>query len=229
MGSRAASAYGATARDIDVDACSTCNLFWFDSGEIVALTPDAVLALFRLVGEAGAPGHALAAAMACPRCRRSLGFTHDVTGTTRFTYWRCAQGHGQLITFSQFLAAKHMIRPPSPAELVKLKATLRQINCSQCGAPIDLQSSSACSHCGSAVMLIDPQGVIDALQDLQNGPHSTASESAKTRAAMTDAQVDALFDLERMRKGPAEENRRDLLAIGASAIGAVLATLFAGR
>ena len=46
MVARAASAYGATARDIDVDACSTCNLFWFDSGEIIALTPDAVLALF---------------------------------------------------------------------------------------------------------------------------------------------------------------------------------------
>jgi len=232
MTPRAAPAFGAIPHPVEVDSCTTCNLFWFDRAESMVLTPDAVLALFRLIGSAGPPRSPLANGLACPRCRHSLAFTHDLQRQTRFTYWRCPGGDGQLITFGQFLAAKNLVRPPSAAELARLKATVRQVNCSQCGAPIDLASESACGHCGAAIMLIDPDSIAHALQELQNGANAApAMASARlspdaAKAAISDAQLDALFDLERTRE---REGHGDLLAIGAAAIGAVLGGLFASR
>jgi hypothetical protein len=42
------------------------------------------------------------------------------------------------------------------------------------------------------------------------------------RAKLSDAQIDAIFDLKRMRQGEADD---DLVAIGAAAIGALVAGL----
>ena len=155
---------------------------------------------------------------ACPRCHAALAYTHDLQRTTHFTFWRCVRDHGQLMTFNQFLAEKNFIRAPSPAELAKLRATVRQISCSQCGAPIDLARDDACSHCGAPVALIDPEGVAKAVRDL--AATGTAQPSAQeTVTTLGDAQIAALFDLQRWQKA---DDRHDLLAIGAAAIGAVL-------
>lgn len=233
MAAKPTPSFGAVPRDIEVDACTSCNLFWFDRAESMALTPQAVLSLFRLIGEAGAARTPLHDTMTCPRCRHSLAFTHDLQRRTRFTYWRCTSGDGQLITFGQFLAAKDLIRPPSADELARLRATVREVNCSQCGAPIDLAARSACAHCGAAVMLVDPDSIAKALKELEaatpdgGAPPVDAGHAEAARAAMTSAQVDALFDLERARTH--DERGGDLLAIGAQAIGAALGAFFALR
>ena len=213
-------------RPIDVDCCATCNLFWFDKSESMALTPDAVLTLFQFIGRAGPALRALAANFGCPRCRHALTYTHDLARNVRFTYWRCADGDGHLITFGQFLAEKNLIRPPSADELARLRATVRQVTCSQCGAPIDLNHEAACSHCGAAVALIDPEGISKALRELANGGAGTPANAAQDAAkvAMSDAQLNALFDLERMRE---HDGSSDLLAVGAAAIGAMLGNLLA--
>jgi hypothetical protein len=235
MAARPTPSFGAVPRDVEVDACASCNLFWFDRAESMALTPQAVLSLFRLIGEVGAARTALHDTMACPRCRHSLAFTHDIQRRTRFTYWRCTSGDGQLITFGQFLAAKDLIRPPSPAELARLRATVREVNCSQCGAPVDLATRSACAHCGAAIMLVDPDSIAKALRELEtaaaNGgsPPVAAADAEAARTAMTNAQIDALFDLERAREQERDAHRGDLLAIGAHAIGAALGAFFALR
>lgn len=54
-------------------------------------------------------------------------------------------------------------------ELARLRYTVRQISCSQCGAPVDLTAESACPHCGAPITLIDSDGVAKALQDLAAG------------------------------------------------------------
>lgn len=220
MTCRAEDAYGAVPRPIDVGCCAACSLFWFDDYGSIRLTPKAVLSLFQYIGEAGAARNPLASSLACPRCRSALAFTHDLQRNTRFTYWRCPTDHGQLVTFGQFLAEKNFIRTPSAAELARLRDTVRQISCSQCGAPIDLATDSACPHCGAPVALIDADGVAKALHDLAAQTTSAPGSQDATRAALRDAQIDALFDQERLRKH--QDRHDDLVAIGASAIGALI-------
>jgi len=222
MTAQAVEAFGALG-PIEINACAACNLFWFDKSESVRLTPKAVLALFQCIGRSSGARTALASNFNCPRCTVVLAPTQDLQRTTRFTYWRCRNDHGQLITFHQFLREKNFIRAPSPAEFAKLRATVRQIACSQCGAPVNLATDGACSHCGAAVALIDPDGVAKALRELSAGVSSPASADPNAmRTALRDAQVNAIFDLERMRQRDGDD---DLVAIGAAAIGALVAGL----
>src|SRR5208282_4536021 len=190
MAPQVVAAYGAIPRQIEIGACAACSLFWFDESASVALTAQSVLGLFEYLGQAGGAKNALASNLSCPRCHSALLFTHDLQRATRFTYWRCATDHGQLITFGQFLAEKNFIRPLSPDELAKLRANVRQVSCCQCGAPIDLATDSACSHCGAAIAIIDADGVAKALHDLTAGGTSPpAQAAAPTTTAMSDAQI----------------------------------------
>ncbi len=226
MAAQPVEGYGAL-EPIEINACESCNLFWFDKLESVRLTPKSVIGLFQFIGKSGVARRTLAANFNCPRCTLPLAVTHDLQRTTRFTYWRCNKDGGQLITFNQFLRQKNFIRTPTPAELAKLRSTVRQIACSQCGAPVDLATDSACTHCGSPIALIDPDGVTKALQELAAGsavPSSVSPEAMRT--ALSDAQIDAIFELRRM---PRQDVDSDLVAIGAAAIGALLAGFIAGR
>ena len=212
-----------TLRPIEITACAACNLFWFDKAESIRLTPKAVLELFQYIGKAGSARNALATTLNCPLCSAVLALTQDLQRTTRFTYWHCPRDHGRLTTFHQFLREKNFIRAPSPAELAKLRATVRQISCSQCGAPVDLANDSACKHCGAPVTLIDPEGVAKALRDLAAGASSRApTDPEAMRTKLSDAQINAIFDLQRT---PQSEDGDDLVAIGAAAIGALVAGL----
>jgi len=220
MAAQSVEAY-ATLRPIEIESCAACNLVWFDPAESLRLTPRAVLELFRYIGQAGAARTPLAANFRCPRCSRALAHTHDVQRTTPFTYWRCRDNHGRLITFAQFLREKNFIRAPSPSEFARLRDTVRQVQCSQCGAPIDLATDSACTHCGAAVALIDPEGVAKAVQELSARASAAApADPYAVRNAARDAQVEAIFDAERIRERVGSD---DLLAIGATAIGALVA------
>jgi hypothetical protein len=218
-GPMAAQTVEAQGGALQVDACASCSVFWFDTAEDLRLTPKAVIGLFRYIGTAATTHNPLASTLTCPRCRHTLAFTHDVTRTTRFTYWRCQDGHGKLITFTQFLAEKNFLRPPSPDELARLRDSVRQIACSQCGAPIDLRTQSACAHCGAPITLIDPQSVAKALQDLDQRVTPAAPPASAMTSRLSDAQVDALFDAERMAK---RSEHTDLVAVGVAAVGALL-------
>jgi hypothetical protein len=221
-----------TPRPIEIDACSSCCLFWFDAMESLQLTPRAVLGLFQYIGTVKPTARTpLSSNFHCPRCASALAVTQDLQRTTRFTYWRCMRDRGHLITFEQFLREKNFIRSPSPAELAHLRDTIRQISCSQCGASIDLATDSACRHCGAAISLVDPDGIAKAVHDLTTEP--TSASAAMGSAGQTDssirlndAQVNAIFDAARMNDSDRDD---DLLAMGLSAVGAVLAGLLSGR
>jgi hypothetical protein len=218
-----------TLAPIEINACEPCSLFWFDKWESTRLTPKSVIELFQFIGKAGSPRRTLASRFDCPRCAAALALTYDVQRTTRFTYWRCKNDEGQLITFNQFLRQKNFIRTPSPAELARLRSNVRQIACSQCGAPIDLATDSACPHCAAPISLIDPDGVTKALQELSAGasnPSSVAPDAMRT--ALSDAQINAIFELQRM-PSPDSAADADLVAIGAAAIGALVTAFLAVR
>jgi hypothetical protein len=76
-----------------------------------------------------------------------------------------------------------------------------------------------CAHCGAPIALIDADGVAKALHDLVAGGTATPSQAAPTTTALSEVQLNALFDEERIRD---HEGSHDLLAIGAAAIGTLV-------
>ena len=154
---------GHLGRPVAIDLCLTCQAFWFDGYESLQLAPASVLRLFRTIGErAGTAATPLSDTCRCPRCGQRLAVIHDQQRNTRFEYRGCAQRHGRLISFFNFLREKDFVRPLSPAQIDALRKNVASVNCSNCGAPVDLVTGAACTHCGSPLSMLD-LGQADAL------------------------------------------------------------------
>jgi Zn-finger nucleic acid-binding protein len=153
---------------LQVDFCGTCQVFWFDHFESLQLAPAATLGLFRMISDCKAAPRALSEPLACPRCDLRLLLTNDRQRNTAFKYWRCPREHGRLISYFDFLREKDFIHPLSPAQLAELRQNVQTINCSNCGAPIDLMHSSECSHCGTPVSMIDVKQISDVAAQLKD-------------------------------------------------------------
>lgn len=166
---------GALDRSVAVNLCGRCQAFWFDTYESLQLTPGATLELFRTIGDLAAGGRSgIQLGSRCPRCRSLLLLTHDLQRNTPFTYWRCDQGHGRLITFLEFLREKNFIRPLSASQLAELRRNLQSVQCSSCGAPVDLAKATTCAHCGTPLSVLDlnqAERVIAALRQADRVDH----------------------------------------------------------
>jgi hypothetical protein len=149
---------GQLGRTVEVDLCEPCQSLWFDGRENLQLTPGATLTLFRAIGEHVRKPQAYDAELVkCPRCKARLRRTQDLQRATRFEYFRCPNDHGRLTTFFDFLKEKDFIRPLTPMQINELRKNVQIVNCSNCGAPIDLASGSACAHCRSPLSMLDMQ------------------------------------------------------------------------
>jgi hypothetical protein len=147
---------GRLGAPIIIDLCLPCQVLWFDTHESLQLSPGAVLKLFRVIGEqALAPRPQAAHDPLCPRCGIRLVLTHDQQRNTKFQYLRCPWDHGRLIAFVDFLREKDFIRPLSKEQIDELRQSVQTLNCSNCGAPIDLTTQSGCPHCGAALSMLD--------------------------------------------------------------------------
>ena len=147
---------GHSGTSVQIDVCTACQSFWFDARESLALTPGATLSLFRLIGDRVAQKPTTHAdVVRCPRCRARLGLAHDMQRTTRFEYLRCPNGHGRLTSFFNFLREKDFIRPLTPQQIAHLRENLQSVNCSNCGAPVDLSKGATCEHCRSPLSMLD--------------------------------------------------------------------------
>ena len=147
---------GHLGQPVAIDLCHACQAFWFDSYESLQLSSASVLQLFRAIGErASVTARPLSETAACPTCSLRLVPTRDQQRQTRFEYRRCPKRHGKLISFFNFLREKDFIRPISAAQLAELRKSVQSINCSNCGAPIDLAKGKACDHCGSPLSILD--------------------------------------------------------------------------
>jgi DNA-directed RNA polymerase subunit RPC12/RpoP len=153
---------------IAIDGCTACQAFWFDKYESLQLAPASTLKLFSLIGEQkGPPTRRSATTIRCPRCSLRLLDTHDFQRTTPFRYQRCPADHGRFITFFDFLREKGFIRPLSAEQLRELRNNVQTVNCSNCGAPIDLAKGSACPHCASPVSMLDLKQAQEVVKQLQ--------------------------------------------------------------
>lgn len=207
---------------LTVDFCTHCHALWFDAMESLQLTPAATLTLFRTIHAAGTavivpPRNRLP----CPRCDTPLDLTQDVQRTTRFSYHRCRRGHGRYTPFVQFLREKNFIKPVSPAELARLKSLVRVVQCSSCGAPVDLEHDAACRYCRAPVAILDTEAVARTLRELD---HAAAQRAA---VANPGAAAAGVIEAARFERAMAAESRHANLALGIDVIGVGLAVLSA--
>ena len=208
-----------------VDFCANCQVLWFDPMESPLLSPSATLELFRAINDAQRESHStLPQAMMCPRCGTPLALTQDLQHTTRFSYYRCQRGHGRLTPFFQFLREKNFIRPVPPEELERLKSLVRIIRCSSCGAPIDLEKSTACEFCRAPITVLDPEAASRAVHDLTTAP--AAAQPVLDDAARAAAGVLASAEFERaLARDQAQRHNDlavDLVQIGFTALVSLL-------
>lgn len=163
------------------------------------MTPGATLELVASVAEdRSLARQPWTSAPRCPRCSHQLAETHDIQRNTRFTYYRCPQGHGRFITYYQFLRAKNFVRPLSEEEVRELRSRIRQINCANCGAPVNVERNAVCGFCRSPLAIIDPDQVRKTITELKEAadetkgvdatlPVSLAMERLRAERAFADA------------------------------------------
>jgi hypothetical protein len=159
---------GHQGRPVAIDLCAGCQAFWFDKYESLQLAPGSTLRLLKIIGERSTPGPSQFADARCPRCSAALRPTQDMQRNTRFSYFRCPGDHGRFIRFFEFLREKNFIRPLSEEQLDELRHEVQVVNCSNCGAPIDLSAGSACAHCKSPVSMLDmkqPEALLAQLRE----------------------------------------------------------------
>ena len=172
---------------VSIDFCFPCQLIWFDGHEATELSPGAVIEVFKALDAHRAEArNPLTSLLDCPRCTSRLQLTRDLQRTTRFSYFRCPYGHGRLSPFMQFLREKNFIRPLSGAELATLKAKVRSIQCSNCGAPVDLEHETACTYCRTPISILDSDAVARTVSEL-------GTAEARRQSIDVNALADALL------------------------------------
>jgi hypothetical protein len=187
--------------ELELDLCFACHAIWFDQFESAQLTPGSVIDLFKLIHEHNDErARPLADSTRCPRCRERLALTHDIQRTNRISYYRCPAGHGRLTTFFQFLREKNFVRSLTAPEVAQLKANVKQIRCSACGAPVNLEKESACAYCRAPISILDGEAVKRTLEELS---------AAQQRVRRPDpvAVVDGLLEGKRFEQRMARIER----------------------
>ena len=208
---------------VSIDLCLPCQVFWFDTQESLRLSPGAVLMLFRIIGERALEARPAATSKpACPRCHVRLFPTHDRQRNTPFQYLRCPKDHGRLISFIEFLREKDFIRPLSAQQIADLRKSVPIVNCSNCGAPIDLAKSSACGHCGSPLSMLDLKQAGELVAALREADRTDRpiDPTLPLRLERARREVEASFaSFERGESWFGDVTRGGLVGAGLSALG----------
>ncbi|HCL85762.1 MAG TPA: hypothetical protein DIC45_04500 [Comamonadaceae bacterium] len=200
--------------DLVLDVCFACQGLWFDPQENTRLAPASVLALFQLLherrGEASRP---VAERLGCPRCRQTLVRGYDMAQSGRYVTYRCAQRHGRFGTFGAFMVEKGFVRHLTSLEIEALAQRLGTIACTACGGTVDIRRDHACPWCRSALSLLDPQAVQQALSRYGQAA-SNAAPAGAGQAGSPEQLADALIALERNRSREERERQRQRLEGG---------------
>ena len=191
---------------VEIDVCSPCHVIWFDDLESASLSPGSVIELFKRIHNAGDDSRNLVKIQVdCPRCEAPLKSTSDIVKGGRFSYSRCENGHGRLISFVQFLREKNFIRSLQAHEISALSVKVKQIRCSSCGGPISLENDNACTHCGAAISVLDEAAVEKALVALQAKEiqRTTLDPNALGDAILsTEVNARRIRQMQRMQRKP---------------------------
>jgi hypothetical protein len=167
-----------------VDLCFSCGGIWFDHLESVELAPSAVIELFKEINAHTIDSrHPAADRLRCPRCADALSLSFDLCKSGKFSYFRCPRGDGRFTPFFQFLREKQFVRTLTPSELQRVRSQVRQISCSECGAPIDLEHDTQCRYCHAPVSFVDPDAVEKAMRMWSNAQSRRAGPTPEALSA----------------------------------------------
>jgi Zn-finger nucleic acid-binding protein len=178
--------------EVSVDLCFPCHVIWFDGLESVQLAPDGVLELFKVIHKHDkGERNPLQQSFGCPHCGTRLRRTEDLSKGGRFRYFRCVKNHGRLTPFFEFLREKQFVRALTPGEIARVRADIREVRCSGCGAPIDLGRDTACPQCGAPISILDADAVEKAVRMYSTAaarranpdPNAVAAAIAQLRAS----------------------------------------------
>jgi hypothetical protein len=164
----------------------------------------------------------VAESLHCPDCGDALALGYDLCKTGRFSYYRCARGDGRFTPFFQFLREKQFVRSLTPVEIEQVRAQVRQVRCSGCGAPIDLEKSSVCEFCHAPVSFLDKDAVEKAVQMW------SAADQQRRTAVAPQAVAEALLGAHVPPADPPSPSGMnlqlgvDLVSLGILAIGCLL-------
>lgn len=176
-----------------LDICFPCQGLWFDPFESGQISPGGIIDLFKLIHEhRDDPRRQHPATLHCPRCKDTLVSVRDIVRSGRFTYQRCLQDHGRFTTFAQFMIEKGFVRQLVPAEIKALAARIGTVHCTGCGAPVDIRTEVACSHCSSPISILDSTAVEKALAAYHDKEYIHTHRDPETLA-------DALLAIEKQR------------------------------
>jgi hypothetical protein len=195
-----------TSGQVELDLCFACQGIWFDEYESLQLAPAGVIELFKLIhGHRDDLRLPLTNPLRCPRCSERLIHSQDRVRSGLFNYLRCGQ-HGRFTTFSQFMIEKGFVRQLTGAEIDELKVRIGVVRCTGCGAPVDIRTDSACSHCQAPIAILDAQAVEQALTGYQ--------QAAVKQAAPPDPALlaEAILSSERERSRRQRERSSGLEA-----------------
>lgn len=154
---------GHYAKSVEVELCTACHLVWFDAFESVRLSGLGWVQLLRAMVLQPASRAVLPPNMACVRCRNPLSAVRNQTRFGHTAALECAQGHGQLQTFSLLLAERGLLRQVLPADRSSLAQEGRALQCLQCGAGEHAPEASACAYCQSPLRMVDVPRLASAL------------------------------------------------------------------
>ena len=207
-------------KDVDVDVCMECQSIWFDAHEHLQLTPGATLKLFHVIGENVArPVWQDKDVAHCPRCRAQLRKTFDLQRATRFEYYRCPNQHGRLTSFFDFLKEKDFIKPLLPHQVAEIRKYAHSVNCSNCGAPVDLVANAHCSHCGSPLTMLDLDQADRLIEQLKAADHPKTIDPALPLAlAKAKRDTELIFRAFETRHQWDENQSLDLVGAGFTAL-----------
>jgi hypothetical protein len=189
--------------ELQIDLCHPCHAIWFDRNESLQLAPGAVVELFQDIHRhRDGARRPLAERPQCPRCRTALALTRDLGKAGRFSYYRCPHDHGRLTPFFEFLREKQFVRSLTQTELARVRAELKSVRCSGCGAPIDLERENACGFCRAPVAILDADAVEKAVR-------MWSEAEARRKSGPTPQKIaEALLDLKAVESRAKRDAKR---------------------
>jgi hypothetical protein len=183
---------GRGGKQVVLDVCHGCHGLWFDADESRRLSSMGTLHLFRdLHGHRGEHRNQVARVCKCPRCHVTLALAHDMAHNNRFQYSRCPQKHGHFISFFQFLREKGIVRGLNLKELTELRKHVDTLQCSNCGAPIELAKQSGCTRCQAPVSILDPHCMEETVRDAEQvtGSRDNVAPEVAARLLMNNLRM----------------------------------------
>ena len=215
---------GRLGNQFTVDVCPPCQAFWFNRHEDLGLTPASTLELMKYIGDhSTSPKQSFADRLMCSFCGSNLTLAHDMSRTMRFVYWKCPSEHGHFISFFDFLREKDFIRPLSLAEIQKLRVSVAEVHCSNCGASVNLQTNSACPYCHSPISILDLPGQQEMLAQLAKSTTAKPVDPAlPLTLAMAKADTSNYLYVEHFSRWWVEGHPRDLVVAGLNAVSRLL-------